>query len=102
MTLMVQTAVAESVQCLKQTTVTAFFKCDLCSGIETVPWICSCSVCLCMAEEDVDFGQTPIKPRGLSIWEGGMHFGGRRLVCTYWPFFKDWDVWSQPCLHHFP
>ena len=47
----------------KQATITAFFK-NLCSGVETVPWICPRSVGLCMAEGGTDFGKTPIKPCG--------------------------------------
>ena len=47
---------------------------DLCSGVETVPWICSCSVCFYRAEGGTDFGKTPIKPRR------GITFGG----CKFW------------------
>ena len=51
---------------------------DLWSGAETVAQICSCSVCLYVAQGGTEFGKTPIKPGGL----GGIHFwgGGRRCV----------------------
>ena len=50
----------------------------LCSDFETVPWICSCSVCLYMAEWGTDFGKTPMKPLSLGEYKfgGGINFGG--------------------------
>ena len=46
---------------------------DLCSGIETVPWICSCFVCLCMAEEGPDFflAKCPLSLGGGTNFLGG-------------------------------
>ena len=43
---------------------------DLCCGLETVPWICSCFVRLCRAEGGTDFGKTPNKPKGVIIFGG--------------------------------
>ena len=65
----------------KQTTITAFFKsvAFVCGGVATVPWICSCSVCLYRAERGTDFGKTPTQPRGYKFW-GGTNLGGGGLA----------------------
>ena len=47
---------------------------DLCSGVETIPWNCSCSGCLYMAEAGTDFGKTP--PGGYDFL-GVIDFFGR-------------------------
>ena len=43
----------------------------ICSGVDTVPWICSCSVCLSLAEEGTGFGKTLTKPKGVYNLRGG-------------------------------
>ena len=58
---------------------------DLCSGVETVPWRGSCSVCLYMAEGGTHFGKTPSKGviffwGGYTLFLGRIHFSGGLIL----------------------